>query len=352
MLRVLVVKLSALGDLVNTLPVLDFLHQSVPGIEIDWVVEESFREILEGNPLIARLHLVRPQEWRNRPLQLSVWREVSEARDALRERSYDIVFDLEGNLNSGIIARLSGCPRQYGFDRDTVRDPLNTKFIGIQVPLRRRDHHVIDRSLRLVSVPFGKDYAGYTLKAEIHTSQEDDAAAEVFLAILSDGLVFVLHHGTGLKTKLWYESGWIELGKRLLEKFPDGTILLSWGDQKEYLTAEHIAAGIGRQTRILPQLTLKAFTALMKKVDLLVAGDTGPLHIAAVTGLPTVSFYRATDAKRTGPRGDNHRHVQSPLSCTRCLKSDCERDAECRQSITVERMMLSCVELLSSGVLP
>jgi heptosyltransferase-1 len=85
-MRVLIIKASALGDIINALPVLDYLKQASPGIEIDWVVEEPFRQLLEGNPLISELHTVRTKVWRKRPFALQTWREMGQVKAALRSR--------------------------------------------------------------------------------------------------------------------------------------------------------------------------------------------------------------------------------------------------------------------------
>ncbi len=349
-MRVLIVKTSALGDIVHALPVLDYLHQVLPGIEIDWVVEESFREILEGNPLLSRLFLVRTKRWRKRPFSRDTWREISLLRSELQERRYDIAFDIQGNLKSGLVTRCSAAPRRYGFDRGAVRETPNLYCTTNHVPLRKQDYHVTDRSLRVVSVPFGKDYADVRLSMDIQTSAEDDRAAEVFLATLSDGFAILFHQGTTWKTKLWHEAGWIELGKQLLETYPDATILLSWGGEEEMRASERIAVGIGHQARLLPRLSLKGFAAMLKKVDLMVGGDTGPIHIAAAVGTPTVSFYRATDGKRNGPRGEMHRIVQSPLHCSRCLDKECDKDDACRDSIKVPALLGAITDLLTPPV--
>jgi len=346
-MRVLIVKTSALGDIVHALPVLDFLHKVSPGIEVDWVVEERFREVLDGNPLVSRIFTVDTRKWRKGLLAPATWREMLEVRSALLARSYKLVFDIQGNLKSGIITRLTGCSRRYGFDSDAVRESFNLRCTTNKVPLRRQDYHVTDRSLRVVCVPFGKEYADFRLTADIATSREDDEEASLLLATLSDGLVFLFHHGTTWKTKLWNEAGWIELGRELLDRFADATILLSWGGDEERVVADRIAAGIGRQARLLPRLSIKGFAAMLKKVDLMFGGDTGPIHIAAAVGTPTVSFYRATDGRRNGPRGELHRLVQSNLTCSRCLNKVCDKDQKCRESITVDAMMKAALEILS-----
>ncbi|NVN98249.1 MAG: lipopolysaccharide heptosyltransferase I [Geobacteraceae bacterium] len=347
-MRVLIVKTSALGDIIHALPVLDYLHQVVSGIEVDWVVEERFVDILSGNPLVSQLFTVDTKKWRKKLLSPVTWREISSLRQQLEARRYSIVFDIQGNFKSGLIAKFSGCSRRYGFDAEAVRESLNLKFTTNQVPLRRQDYHVTDRSLRVVSVPFGKDYSALKLGSDIVTDSEEDQSAELFLATLNDGLVFLFHPGTTWVTKLWHESGWIALGKELTDKFPESTILISSGGGEEKQVAENIKSGIGRQTRLLPQLSIKGFTAIIKKVDLMFGGDTGPIHLAAAVATPTVSFYRATDGKRNGPRGDIHRIVQSPLPCTKCLLKQCGKDQSCRESIDVNEMLGAAEELLLS----
>ena len=345
-MRVLIVKVSALGDVVHALPVLDYLHQVAPEVEIDWVVEEANREILEGHPLLRKVHLVKTRAWRRDPFSVNTCREISKVKRELVESRYDITFDLQGNFKSGLITWLSGSDRRYGFDREDVRESLNLIFTNNQVPLRRQDSHVSARALRVVSIPFGRDYTGMRLTSDIFTSPEDDATAEAFLSTLSDGLVFLFHYGTTWVTKLWSEDGWTELGKLVLSRFPDATILFSWGNGEEHGAVERIAAAIRGNIRILPRMTLKGLCAFLKKIDLVVGGDTGPVHIAAAVGTPTVSFYRATDAKRNGPKGVNHFHVQSPLQCRACLRKECDRDRQCRESITAENIMNGIENLL------
>jgi lipopolysaccharide heptosyltransferase I len=338
-MRVLIVKMSALGDIIHALPVLSFLHQVSPGIEVDWAVEEQFREILEGNPLISRLHQVRTRRWRKAPLAVATRREIGEIRTTLRARNYDLVFDIQGNIKSGLVDWMSGGTTVIGFSADLLQEKANLLFTTRQIPSRRGDHHVTDQYLRVVSVPFGRDFKGMVLTTDIHTLPEDDTPAEALLATIADGLVFLLHCGTTWETKFWYDEGWVSLGKSLLALYPDSTLLLSWGNEKERDTVTALADAIGRGARVLGHYPLKGFTALLKRVDLVIGGDTGPVHIAAAVGTPTVSLYRASDGKRSGPRGGHDIIVQAPLPCTACFRTHCDKDAECRRSITVDMVL-------------
>ena len=344
-MRVLIIKASALGDIINALPVLDYLKQASPGVEIDWVVEEQFRELLEGNPLLSELHTVRTKLWRKQPFALQTWREMAQLKDALRSREYDLVFDIQGNLKSGVICGLTGCTDRIGFEKGDLQESVNAMFTTRRIPLRRQDHHVTEKYLRLVSIPFARDFRAMELTSTIGTSREDDANAEALLATLSDGLVFLFQYGTTWQTKFWSETSWIELGRAVLERFPEASILFPWGNESERGTVTAIAAGIGIGSRVLDRYSLKGLTALLKRVDLVIGGDTGPVHLAAALGTPTVSFYRSSDGKGSGPRGNRHVVIQSPLHCTRCFRTRCDQDAHCRDSITV-RAVLAGVETL------
>lgn len=347
-MRILIVKTSSLGDIVHALPVLDYLHKVAPGIEIDWVVEDRFREILEGHPQIAELHVVRTKTWRRRPFAAATRREVAALRNVLHAREYKLVFDIQGNLKSGLITRLSGCDQRLGFTSEEVQERYNLLFTTRQIPVRRQDKHVTDKYLRLISVPFGKDFSAIELTTTIATSVEDDSDAEALLATLGEGLVFLFHYGTTWQTKFWSREGWATLGKALLESYPDSTILFSWGNDDERHVVTEISRAIGAGSRVMDRYSLKKLVAILKKMDLVVGGDTGPVHLAAAVGTPTVSFYRASDGSRSGPRGQRHVVIQSPLRCTRCFLTKCERDRECRESITATAVIAAVAELLAS----
>ena len=349
-MRVLIIKASALGDIINALPVLDYLKQASAGIEIDWVVEEPFREMLEGNPLLSELHIVRTKVWRKHPFAAQTRRELARLKETLRSRKYDLVFDIQGNLKSGLICWSTGCSDRIGFEKCDLQESVNALFTTRRIPLRRQDYHVSEKYLRLVSIPFSRDFRQMQLSSTICTSKEDDANAEALLATLSDGLVFLFQYGTTWQTKFWSEQSWTELGRALLDRFPDASILFPWGNESERAAVTAISAGIGLGSRVLDRYSLKGLTALLKRVDLVVGGDTGPVHLAAALGTPTVSFYRASDGKGSGPRGNRHVVVQSPLHCSRCFRTSCDKDALCRDSIKVEAVLAGVEKLLAEPV--
>lgn len=344
-MRVLIIKTSALGDIIHALPLLDYLHQVAPGVRIDWVVEEAFLELLSDNPLIDRLITVAFKRWRKSPVARATLREVGAFRRRLQEREYDLVFDIQGNTKSGLVCWLANSHHKIGFSRNNVQEQLNALFTNQKVTLHPDDRHATIRYLRIISAPFGVDPDGLTLTTDIHTAQDDEVAGRI-VPQTDSGPVLLFHTGTTWQTKLWHENGWIALARNLLTRYPGATILLSWGNGSEHEVSMRIARQIGSRAQVLERLTLKRFAALLKRIDVVVGGDTGPVHLAAVVGTPTVSFYRCTDGSLNGPKGDCHVIVQSPLACTKCLKKTCERNEECIGSITPEMLAAGVEKIL------
>ena len=312
---------------------LDYLHQVAPTAKVDWVVEEQFADLLSGNPLLHQLHVIRTRAWRKQLLNRATRHEVSTLWRKLREQDYDLVFDIQGNLKSGLVAWATGCGQRLGFAREHLQESINTLFTTRKIPMRKEDNYSSGRCLRIVSIPFGKDYSGMELQSDIHTPPEADAVAEQLIRECGNGPVFLFHCGTTWQTKFWSEEGWCQLGHSINAAYGDATMLLSWGNDNERDMAGRIAANIGPKARLLEKLPIKGIAAIIKKVDVVIGGDTGLIHLAAAVGTPTVSYYRASDGSVSGPRGSDHVIVQSHLPCSRCQRTKCDKDAECRASI-------------------
>jgi lipopolysaccharide heptosyltransferase I len=345
-MRVLIIKTSSLGDIIHALPVLSYLHQAAPDSRIDWVVEESFQDLLSDNPFIDRLVAVAFKRWRISPFSPHTLREVRAFRKFLQEREYDLVFDIQGNTKSGLVCWLSNSKRKIGFNHNNLQEQLNALFTNQKVALHSDDRHATLGYLRIISAPFSFDPGVFTLKTDIHTDYEDDDAAGKLVSQSGGDPVILFHTGTTWQTKLWHENGWIALAREILTRYTNAAILLSWGNESEHETSLRIAEQVGSRVQVLERLSLKSFSALLKRVDVVVGGDTGPVHLAAAVGTATVSFYRCTDGSLNGPKGERHVIVQSQLACTKCLKKTCEHDEECIRSITPEMISLGVEKIL------
>lgn len=348
-MKILIIKTSSLGDIIHALPVLEYLRQAEPAATIDWVVDEAFVDLVSGNPLINRVLTVAFRRWKKAPFARRTRRELVSFIQTLRQERYDLIFDLQGNLKSGLVCAFGRAPLKVGFSRAHQQERLNALFTNRKVGFLPPDKNAGQRYLRIVSAPFALPPESVVPHGDIYTSPEDNAHAQQMIGAAAGRPLMLFHNGTTWTTKLWHAEGWKQLADALLLHYPQATILLSWGTAEERMLAEEIARHIGDRAVVLGKMSLKQFVAVLKRVDLVVGGDTGPIHLAAAVGTPTVSFYRCTDGSLNGPLGRDHMIVQSPLPCTKCLRKSCERDEECRKSISVKAMLAAAESCLDHG---
>ncbi|MGE5700538.1 MAG: lipopolysaccharide heptosyltransferase I [Deltaproteobacteria bacterium] len=334
--RILIVKLSALGDVVHALPVIDFLGRAAPGAQVDWAVDRRFAGLLEGNPGLRRVVSLDIKRWKRGWTTASARREASDAVRDLREGKYDVAFDLQGNAKSGVVVGLSGAPVRYGFDRNGVREAPNLLFTNRRVALQPGDRHISQKLLRIVSAPFGGKFELAGLRSRIHVTESQARRADRIVdgAFPDAHPLVVVHAGTTWGTKRMDPAFWAEALRILAARFPAMGAFLSWGSEEERREAGEIRESAGGRVELLPKMPLGELAAVYRRCGNLMAPDTGPLHVAAAAGAKTVSVFRVTDGNRNAPMGPGHRFLQAPMPCTACLRKRCARDAECRRSIS------------------
>ncbi|MFZ7124655.1 MAG: lipopolysaccharide heptosyltransferase I [Desulfobacterales bacterium] len=351
MMKVLIVKSSALGDVVHALPVLNWMASSGMEIEVGWLVEESFAPILESHPLVKRVHILRTRAWRRKGAATAI-RQAWKTIRSIRTEAYDTVLDLQGNSKSGLFTLFSGAPVRFGFDSRGVRELPNVLATNRKVSLESSQIHVVDRYLAVARalIPLGDfDSSQKTL----HPDSASTLKVERQLRSLGleDDILIVLHYGTTWKTKLWDLGRWRELARELSRR---GRLrmLLTWGNEEEYRAAQAIKSEAGDRAFIWPRGTLAELVALLNRADLVVGGDTGPVHIAAALGTRTVSLFRATDARRNGPRGEGHVHLQAECGCSPCLRRSCGSDRDCSNDISCGQVIFAIDSLLGKETAP
>lgn len=344
-MRVLIVKISALGDVIHALPTLAWLKSIDPSVEIDWLVEEGFAPLLEGHSLLRKIHRLGLKRWR-REGWLAAVKGVKSTIAELRRENYDLVLDLQGNCKSGLFTLFCGASQRYGFGRDGVREWPNLLATNHKVPLGAGSHHISDRSLAVARAAFpGANEIPLAGPMEIQAQAAATIDKQLDEFDLKQQPLIVLQYGTTWTTKLWPLDSWQQLALQLCDQ--DGLRpVLIWGNDAERDACQAISRATNGRALIWPRGTLPELVALLQRADLVVGGDTGPIHIAAAVGTSTVSLFRVTDATRNGPRGDNHIRLQSPLDCAPCLRKSCPRDEECGHSLDVDLVLEGIRSLL------
>ena len=314
-MRVLIVKVSSLGDVIHTLPALTDAKMAHPDLVFDWVVEESFTEIPSWHPAVNKVIPVAFRRWRKNIFNLLFNAEFRNFRRELKATDYDLVIDAQGLLKSGLICSMVPA-KTVGLDRESIREKLACRFYDETYNISWQQH-AVERTRELFaralaySVPGKVDY-GIDLDRFASTEPVDQKT-----------LLFL--HGTTWDTKLWPETYWQELAVQANQA--GYKVNLLWGNLEELERARRIAAD-KPQVKVAGRHSLTEIAQLMCRSTAIVAVDTGLAHLAAALGRPTLALYGASDAMRTGTFGDNQIHLQATLPCSPCLRRQCEYRGE------------------------
>jgi heptosyltransferase-1 len=307
---VLVVRLGALGDIIHALPAVAALRAAYPSARIDWLVDAKHRAILDLVPVIDRiLVLERPS--------LAGW---IEAARGLRAQRYDVALDFQGLMKSAILARASGAPRVLGFSIWHLREKGARPFYSESLDPSRApaEGHVIHKNLRLVEALGVREAA-----IEFPLRHVASAARDALLAAAAAAPFALLNPGAAWPNKQWHSDRFGEVAAFLREVRGLVPFVL-WGPGERPL-AEAVIASSGGAARLAPATTLADLVEICRSASLMVSGDTGPLHIAAAVGTPTVSIFGPTDPARNGPWSPDDIAVSRFAAC------GCHYDRRCRQ---------------------
>jgi lipopolysaccharide heptosyltransferase I len=312
-MRVLLLRTSALGDVVHCLPGLLALRRALPGARIGWVVEEAMAPLLEEHPALDELLVVRLRPWRRRWSSPATLSEAAGFVRRLSGFSADFAVDLMGNHKAGILAALSGAQRSLGAPRARRREPSSALWIGETV--EPRGVHSVDRALSLLA-PLGVDATRPDFGGDLLFRQVPAATGE-WLAGRSRPFV-LLHPGAAWANKRYPPPAWGESAARLRElRGIDTVVAVAPGEDS--LAAAIAASAAGAATAVAAP-TLADFAALARQASLVMGGDTGPLHLAHALRAPVLMVMGPTDPARHGPYGAPERALAHRLRCSFCYK--------------------------------
>lgn len=334
-MRVLIVRTSALGDVVHALPVLTALRRHLPKAKIGWVVEEAMAPVLAGHPDLDELLVVRLRQWR-RPSRQGL-RGLAGFLAELDRFAPDVVLDLMGNHKAGVISALTLADRRIGFARRYRREPSSALWIS--QPVVPRGTHAVDRMLSLLDAlglpPEPADFGPEKLFRE-----EPAAAREV------PAIPFVLlHPGAGWANKR-YPPAWWGKAARLLQAETGLPTWVATARGEERLAAEVEAASEGA-ARTVPAPDLPVLAALIRRARLMLGGDSGPTHLAHALGTPVLMLMGPTDPERHGPYGAPGNVLYKRLPCSFCYQR-LEEPKACLLELPPRRVAEQAAEIIAA----
>lgn len=336
-MRVLIIKSSSLGDIVHALPAVRAFQAAQPEAAIDWLVERRWAPLLAGQALIDRLIAFDSHAIRAAPFSPAAYAGLIKDAARLRRRRYDAVVDLQRLTKSAALLCLVRADCRVGFAPSSCREPLAALVLGKKARINYQTDPISEQYLAPLSLLAGRPLS---LPPPPHLSIDPTAQAAVnsWLMETTTGPYFVALLGGGFSTKIWPLSHWIDLLGRLATRQPVILVGRTPAERQQIKAAQEAVGGL----TAAPALNLPQLAALLKGARLVVGPDTGPLHLAAAVGAPTVSFYGPTLARRNAPPGQPA--IQSSAPCSGCVKRICPLGRPDCLAIVTPEMVWSKIE--------
>lgn len=347
MKKVLIVKLSSMGDLVQALPAVSDAARALPGIEFDWVVDESFAEVPQWHPAVNEVVISAHRRWRKNFLKSVRTGELRRFGKNLRSREYDLVIDAQSGLKSALVtwmARGAKC----GADKQSVHE-YGAHWAYSRHCALTPSQLAVDRLRQLFSCaldyPLPDSTPDFALKSQTWP-KIDDLPEQPYLVAVTNA---------SWSNKCWPDSHW----KDFLDMAVQGgyKVFLPWGSEAEQNRALSLAAAAGIEVQVLPRLSLTELLGVLQNSAGAVCNDTGLAHMAAALDLPCVTLYGPTDPGLIGATGRYSRHLSvASFPCAPCYRRYCDwpgdeklaaykgPEAQCLKSIGAAQVWQALVE--------
>ena len=321
--KILIVKPSALGDIIHTLPVLAALNRRFPNAAIDWVVAKGLHTALENHPLIGKLWIIDKNKWKKIGLIKETFAEIAKLRRELKAEKYDLTIDFQGLLRTGLITKFANSPIRIGFASAREGAPL---FYTDKVEADWENTHAVDRYLKLVE-PLRCDTTPVAFP--LPPFKED-------IPLLSEipARFALIAPSAGKEANQWPAERFGKVAAAL--DIPSVVI----GDGKSREIADIVVAESNENAvSVAGRTSIPELFALTKKAEFLICNDTGPMHIAAALNIPVCAVFGPANPTRTGPYGDIHSVVSLHLSCSPCYAKKRNCDWRCLLDLEVETVL-------------
>jgi heptosyltransferase I len=317
--RLLIVRLSAMGDVLHALPAVAALREVFPQASIGWLIEERWAELLcspeasrcggrsEQRPLVDFVHTVDTRAWRRALFSDATWSAARSSVQLMRSSQYDVALDFQGAVRSAVLARLSGAPVIHGFAQP--RENAASMFYTRQV--QATGNHVVEQNFSLARAFAQQDVPKPTAELPRYEGAEKSIAEKV--GTLDADSYAILNPGAGWGAKQWPADRYGEVARQLAER-TGLRCLINIGPGEEELARAAELASRGAAKGVATSVS--ELIALTRRARLFIGGDTGPMHLAALLGVPVVAIFGPTNPARNGPFGTRSLVLRNVASVT------------------------------------
>lgn len=312
--KILIVKASAFGDIIHVYPCIDYLRRKFPHAQIDWVVERQCADLVQSHPYVTRTLPIATKAWRESPFDLETLRAIKMFRQHLREVYYDVAFDLQGNLKSGLVVSQTRAAHKVGFGRRSVSEWPNLLFTNRRID-PPSSGNIRQDYLAIVSSFFNDPIPLECGSVQLQTDPVD-------LQLQNSRPNVLICPGSAWRNKQLTQKTF-ETFLSLLQKFMGCHYLFIWGSHEERQVAEGLHKTFAKQSQVIEKMSLPMLQNFMGMSDLVIAMDSLPLHLAGTTTTPSFSVFGASSAEKYKPLGENHSAFQGKCPYGRTFAKRC-----------------------------
>jgi lipopolysaccharide heptosyltransferase I len=340
--KILIIRLSSLGDILHTLPAFAGLRASFPDAKIDWLVAGKFRFLLSAVRGIDEIHCLETKPMHAGSGNRYDWPRIWNTIRYIRARHYDFSIDFQGLLKTAFLGFTSGSKTRFGFSKDLVREPPAHWFYHQTLAKPEKQVHVLTLNQMLAGL------AGAQLTStscDFDVAEDDQRAVESLISKNQLTDFIVINPGGGWFTKRWDPARYGLLAKRIREETGLPVVVTTGpGEDELYRTME---VNCGKPVPFHFPVSFLQLIPLLQKTRLLIGGDTGPFHLACALGTPTVGIFGPTSPVRNGPWQDGDEVVVHELPCSSCYGRTCDTNNEC-MDISVDEVFSAVVRRLEN----
>ncbi len=285
-MKIAIVKLSALGDIVHAMVVLQFIKKHLPDAKVDWVVEEGFKGILAHNPDIHQIHTVNLKKAKQQRSFKLLFKELRKLRTL---NKYDLVIDTQGLIKSAVVARVIPSAQTFGFDKASLRESFAAKFYSATCNIDYAEN-TIQRNAAVVASALNITISPDNILNKQPFLYFNSQISSTLISKTKSNIALI--PGASFKSKVYPVEQYAQIVEEL-----DANVIILWGDESERLMADKIHQ-IAPQVRIANKLTLDELKALISQMHLVIGGDTGPTHMAWALNIPSITLFGSTPGYR------------------------------------------------------
>jgi heptosyltransferase I len=347
-LKILILKPSSLGDVIQALPVLRLLKLHLPASEIFWWIDSALAPLLEGDPNLAGIVRFERKRW-GKPQH---WPEMLRSIRWLRAEKFDLVIDLQCLLRSGAFAWLANGKFLIGLDE--VREGARG-FYDLTIPRKSFRTHAVDWYLSVLpplGVPVHENFNWLPERPQVADEVKRKWFSENLKFKTQNSKLILLQPGARWENKRWPVNYFSQLVRLLAEKFPAAHFAILGSGEDKQLAKIISNAAPERCLNLCGATSLPEMIEWVRLCDLIVTNDTGPMHAAAALNKPIVALFGPTEPRRTGPYGQLENVLRLELPCSPCLKSFCtwKNPIECLNAISPAMVFERAQKLLNPSV--